>query len=313
MKTKDVKDRIQMFFKKPAVFRRTTSMSLEEFELLATKLKPSWERSEYKRLQRPDRKRKVGQGRPYVFGSFRNILFVTILYLRTSIGISLLAWLLGVDEDSVRRPVFRILPLLQDRFVPKTAITKGKRRINDLDELLKVYPELKELVVDGTEFPIQRPKKRQKQSYSGKKKRHTKKTQLVMDRKTKLFLGASPPKKGRIHDKKQLEKAGWDKKIPPEIPQYGDLGYLGMDKVSQGTWIIPHKSSKKKKLTKRQKRENKNISRKRIVIEHGIRRIKIFRRVGEVIKERSKESFSLSILASMNLANYKQIMRHGLG
>lgn len=313
MKTKDARYRIDWFFHKPAIFRRTTSMSLEEFNVLVVKLKPSWKAGEYTRLQRPNRERKVGQGRPYVLGSFRNLLFITILYLRTSIGISLLAWLLGVDEDSVRRPVFRILPLIQDRFIPKTNISKGKKRINDLDELLHIYPELKELVVDGTEFPIQRPKKRQKASYSGKKKRHTKKTQLIMDLKTKLFLGASPPKKGRIHDKKQLEKTGWGKKIPPEIPQYGDLGYIGMEKVDGGTWIIPHKSSKKKKLTKQQKRENKKISRKRIVVEHGIRRIKIFRRVGEVIKERSKESFSLSILASLNLANYKQIMRHGLG
>lgn len=313
MKTKDAKYRIDWFFHKPAVFRRTTSMSLEEFNLLVIKLNPSWKKSEYERLQRSGRKRKVGQGRPYVLGSFRNLLFITILYLRTSIGMSLLAWLLGVDEDSIRRPVFRILPLIQDRFVPKTAITKGKKRINDVDELLKAFPELEELIVDGTEFPIQRPKKRQKQSYSGKKKRHTKKTQLVMDRKTKLFLGASPPKKGRIHDKKQLEKTKWDKKVPSEVKRYGDLGYLGMDKGSKGEWIIPHKSSKKKKLTKEQKRENKKISGKRIVIEHGIRRIKVFRRVGEVVKERSEELFSLSILASLNLANYKQIMRHGLG
>ncbi|RUP76582.1 hypothetical protein D6D54_05995 [Spiroplasma poulsonii] len=41
---------------------------------------------------------------------------------------------------------------------------------------------------DATETPIQRSKKRQKQSYSGKKKKHTIKTQVIIEQETKKLL-----------------------------------------------------------------------------------------------------------------------------
>ncbi|WP_416375065.1 transposase family protein [Spiroplasma poulsonii] len=41
------------------------------------------------------------------------------------------------------------------------------------------------IIIDATETPIQRPKKRQKQSYSGKKKKHTIKTQVIIEQETK--------------------------------------------------------------------------------------------------------------------------------
>ncbi|WP_416375299.1 transposase family protein [Spiroplasma poulsonii] len=44
----------------------------------------------------------------------------------------------------------------------------------------------KTIIIDATETPIQRPKKRQKQSYSGKKnKKHTIKTQVIIEQETK--------------------------------------------------------------------------------------------------------------------------------
>ncbi len=44
------------------------------------------------------------------------------------------------------------------------------------------------ILIDATESPIQPSKKRQKRYYSGKKKRHTLKTQLVVDKKTKQII-----------------------------------------------------------------------------------------------------------------------------
>jgi len=307
MKTKEY---VSRFFLKQHQFRRLTSFSVEEFTLLSEKLERAWKTNEQKRLEsRTDRKRKVGQGRPYVLGDFRNLLFVTILYLRTHASIELLALIFRVDDDTVRRSVMRVLPLVQDRFIPITALTKGKKRINDLDELLRAYPELEDVIFDGTEFPIQRPKKRQRQSYSGKKKHHTKKSQLALDRKTKLVIGLSPPRKGKIHDKKHLERIDWDRRLPQKVKRRGDLGYIGMPK---GTWIIPHKKPKGKELTQQQKRENKKLAKERIYVEHGIRRTKVFRRVGETINV-SDHLFSLSLLAATNLANFKWLVRQGLG
>lgn len=306
MKTREYVGR---FFQKPYLFRRLTTISLEEFEILREKLEPAWKESEKKRLEaRKNRKRKVGQGRPYELGSFKNLLFVTIIYLRTHASVELLSLLMRVDKDAVRRPVTRILPLIQDRFIPNTPLL-GKR-INTLDELLKDFPELQDVIFDGTEFPIPRPKKQQQLSYSGKKKRHTKKSQVALDKKTKLIIGVSPPRRGKIHDKKQLEKTGWDEKLPTAIGRYGDLGYYGMKGEH---WHLPHKKPKGSLLTRWQKTLNKRFAKERIVVEHGIRGIKIFRRIGEVITSKSDQLFSTTLLAVANLSNFKRLVRQGLG
>lgn len=301
---------VARFFGKPYLFRRLTTLSLEEFEELRRKLEPEWKRSERRRLeQRENRKHKVGQGRPYEVGDFKNLLFVTVIYLRTHTNVELLSLILRVDKDAVRRPVNRILPLLQDRFIPDTPL-KGRKRINTLDELLKDFPELKDVIFDGSEFPIRRPKRRQKQSYSGKKKRHTKKSQIALDKKTKLIIGVSPPRRGKIHDKKQLEKIGWDTQLSDTVGRWGDLGYYGM---KGKYWHLPHKKPKGGMLTKWQKTLNKRFAKERIVVEHGIRGIKIFRRVGEIITIKSDELFSTALLAAANLYNFKRLVRQGLG
>lgn len=306
MKTREY---ISTFLRKPYVFRRLTTLSLEEFELLREKLEPEWKKSERKRLERrKNRRHKVGQGRPYELGNFKNLLFVTLIYLRTHASIELLSFIMRVDKDAVRRPVKRILPLLQDRFIPNTPLSK--KRINTLDELLKNFPELADVIFDGSEFPIQRPKRRQKQSYSGKKKRHTKKSQIALDKKTKLIIGVSPPQRGKIHDKKQLEKTGWDEKLSTSVGRYGDLGYYGMNGEH---WHLPHKKPKGGLLTRWQKTLNRRFAKERIVVEHGIRGIKIFRRIGEVITIKSDELFSAALLAAANLSNFKRLVRQGLG
>jgi hypothetical protein len=306
MKTREY---VGTFFGKPYLFRRLTTLSLEEFEMLREKLEPTWRESEKNRLEaRKDRIRKVGQGRPYELGNFRNLLFVTVIYLRTHASIELLSLLMRVDKDAVRRPVTRILPLIQDRFIPNTPLLS--KRINTLDELLKDFPELADVIFDGSEFPIQRPKYRQKQSYSGKKKRHTKKSVIAMDKKTKLIIGVSPPLRGKIHDKKQLEKTGWDQKLPVSVGRYGDLGYYGMKGAH---WHLPRKKPKGGILTRWQKTLNKRFAKERIVVEHSIRGIKIFRRIGEVITSKSDELFSTTLLAAANLSNFKRLVRQGLG
>ena len=300
-----------MFFRQPYMFRRLTTFSLEEFDLLAKKREPEWKASEKKHLEaRKNRKRKVGQGRPYELGNFKNLLFVAILYLRTHRSVELRALLFRVDKDAVRRPVTRILPFIQDRFIPGTALSKSKKRINTIDELLKEYPELEDVIFDGTEFPIKRPKKRQKQSYSGKKQRHTKKSQIALGKKTKLILAVSPPRQGKIHDKKQLEKTEWDKKVPEDVGRYGDFGYFGMKGKN---WHTPHKKPRGGELTRNQKTENKRFAKARIVVEHGIRGLQIFRRIGETITQKTGEFFSTPLLAAANLYNFKRLVRQGLG
>lgn len=301
---------IDKLYSKPYMFRRLTTLAIEEFQLLAKKLEPEWNTREYGRLStRHDRIHNVGQGRPYALGTFADLLLCAVLYMRTSFGYELLGFLFEVDQTTIKRVVRRVLPLLEDRFIPKTELTKKKRRSNDMDAFLKEYPELKDVIFDGTELPTDRLKKRQKQQYSGKKKRHTKKIQVALDKNTRFIIGLSKPSKGKMHDKKQMERTGWDNKLPIHINRYADLGYEGMPK---NLWKIPHKKPKGKELTKRQRRENKQLSKERIAVEHGIRGIKIFRRIGETIRLRTDEFLFTILLATANLYNFKRLVRQGI-
>ena len=299
---------IPTLLKKPYLFRRITTLSYDEFETLTKKLKQEWEEREETRLNNKTRINKIGQGRPYALGDFSNLLFCALLYLRTTMGYELLGLLCGIDQTTVKRVVRRMLPLLQDRFMPDTAINRGKRRTNKLDDLIREYPELAEVLFDGSDMPIKRPTRRQKYSYSGKKKRHTKKVQIALNKKDKLILGVSLPKRGRISDKKQLEKTRWDNKLSVHVVRSADLGYLGMK-----GWRIPHKRPKGGSLTKSQKRWNRQFSKERIFVEHGIRGMKTFRRIGEVITAKTDAFLFTTLLATANLYNFKRLMRQGLG
>jgi len=67
-----------------------------------------------------------------------------------------------------------------------------------------------------------------------------------------------------------------------------DLGFLGVKNYLKNA-TIPHKSSKKHKLTKQQKIENKELSSSRIKIENINREIKIFRICKEVRRHKQKK------------------------
>ncbi len=66
-----------------------------------------------------------------------------------------------------------------------------------------------------------------------------------------------------------------------------DKGYQGMDKCHPNTHT-PQKKSKHHPLTKQQKAYNRQLARERIVAEHIIRRLKVFRILSERYRNRRK-------------------------
>ena len=57
-----------------------------------------------------------------------------------------------------------------------------------------------------------------------------------------------------------------------------DLGYIGFEKDYKATkTVIPHKKTKNGILTETQKEENKEISRRRVLVEHSILGLKKYR------------------------------------
>ncbi len=83
----------------------------------------------------------------------------------------------------------------------------GQFRLAGKKQLVRGFAQPQVVVMDVTETAIERPKRRQRQFYSGKKKRHTLKCQLVVEQCSGqiicTFFG-----KGRRHDFKLYPASG---------------------------------------------------------------------------------------------------------
>ena len=94
---------------------------------------------------------------------------------------------------------------------------------------------------------------------------------------------------GSVHDFKIFKNSRiWKYQIIQNANSELDLGFLGVKNYLKKA-IIPHKNSKKHKLTKQQKRENRELSNSRIRIENINREIKIFRICKEIRRHKQKK------------------------
>ena len=125
---------------------------------------------------------------------------------------------------------------------------------------------------------------KQKNFYSGKKKKHTLKTQLVVDKKSSLIICTNFCN-GKKHDFKLLKdsKVRWIQTIRGIV----DSGYTGIKKL-QNSSLLPKKRTKGKSLTKDEKRTNRDISSMRALNENVIGRLKRFKILSDKYRNRRK-------------------------
>lgn len=127
-------------------------------------------------------------------------------------------------------------------------------------------------------------KKKQRRYYSGKKKRHTQKAQLIADKRTGKVLATAfcEGKKADFALFKSSRTA-----LTASIVCLADSGYQGMTQKHANSQT-PHKKTKKQPLSKEDKAGNREISRQRIACEHVIGRLKIFKILSERYRNRRK-------------------------
>ena len=250
--------------RKPLLFRMFTGLSAVEFDKLVADLEPVWLARKAKRAARRPRQRKPGAGRKVKL-LFADRLLMTLLYYRVYVTQEFVGFLFGVDKGTVSREAHELGLCLAGVF----RIPERKVRI-DRDEIEAVF-------VDATEQPVHRPKRKQRRSYSGKKKRHTIKHRVVVARKGKgpgekqkvRIKAVSKAARGRVHDKKVYDRSRLQ--IPAGVPKSGDSGYQGSD------LRVPKKKPRKGSLSDEEKRSNRRLAKERIVAEHGIGKRKIWR------------------------------------
>ena len=235
------------------------------------KVLPVLEQNRENRLRNsPERKRRYvkDDGRPREMKPIHKLL-TTLLYLRHNVSATVVGQMFGFSADSVEKNALpEVLAALKELFPASRweAVQRHRNEKWNADEVDKI-------IVDSFETPLPRPSQneRQKRVYSGKKKRHTMKTQILTDQKGRILDISSG------HRGPQADVKIWNEtKLPDEIkekPKIGDKAYQGAEKET----LTPKKKSKGGELSEAEKEENRRISQERIVVEHGIRKVKGFR------------------------------------
>jgi hypothetical protein len=250
--------------KSPTIFKQLSGLSVAEFEKLVGKLTQGWEEIEAQ---------KKSHGRNSHLPTLEDKVLCIMIYYRTYITHTFLGYLVGLHNSNVCRLFKKIEPLLAKK------ITIKKDRSLTPEKILK-------LLADVTEQRTQRPKKAKdrKKSYSGKKKAHTIKTEIVIETSGKI-ISVSRSHKGRTHDFR-IRKG--EKILPPSAIKYGDSGYQGWQKI-QSHVLIPYKRYPKKPLTPEQKKHNRELASFRMRVENKFRELKIFKILSDVYRNFQKK------------------------
>ena len=238
----------EILSKKIRIFKKLTGMSLSEFSKLCTKVNPL-AKEVFKNI-----------GRKAKLESLEDKLILLLVYYRTYASHEFLGYLVNLDNSNVCRLFKKLEPLVAKR----VHIKKDRTLTED-----KIYM----LLLDATEQKIQRPKnnKSAKLYYSGKKKQHTQKIEIVMQNNGRI-VNISKAVPGKIHDLTLRKLAD---PLPPKSTKIADLGYLGIDKITSNS-ILPFKKSKNSTLSDIKKQFNHVHSRTRIKVEHKFAEIKKF-------------------------------------
>jgi len=291
--------------KKPLLFKSFTGLIVQEFDDIYDKeIAKRYDKYEIQRLSKrnKDRERNIGAGRPFKL-DLKNRFLMLLVYYRLYITYTLTGFLFDLDQSSTCRDIQMIeglirlcLPIPQKTY----PITK---RLKTLEEVEKYFPGFLAFT-DSTEQQIPRPidKRRRTVYYSGKKKKHTIKTQLMVNNHG-FVIHKLGYKKGSRHDYDIYKKN--HPIAPKDVVNVFDLGYLGVEKdFPQQISSLPNRKERNLQSSEEQKEFNRGHAKKRIVIEHTICRLKKYRILADVFRNRLNKHNKISDIVS-GLINYR--------
>jgi len=297
--------------RKPQLFRSFTGLDVSEFDDTYRKIESRYDEYERKRLSkgRKRRERDVGAGHPFKLRVKDRVLML-LVYYRLYITYPLAGFLFDLDQSNVYRDIHMLEPLVKKCIPLPKKLYKIARRARTIEEVEAYFPGFRAFI-DASEQEIPRPKdkRRRKSYYSGKKKKHTVKTQYMVNGDG-LILHKTGHDKGRKHDYALFK----DKhpETPPDVEKYVDLGYKGVQKdFPERKWVIPVKKRRKRNLTRRERRYNRKIARKRVIVEHAISRVKKFNIMGNRFRNRLKHYDNASDIVC-GLVNLRTMRNKGI-
>jgi hypothetical protein len=319
--------RYQHLSRHERIFLSMTGLRLCEFDPLLSELLPSLEATHHAaRQSRPERKRAVGAGHPFEL-DWRDQLLLCVVWLRQYPTQEVLGYLLGVSDTTVLRAIERVLPVLEQSGKDTMRLPDpGKKKRRQLDDLLQDTPELA-VLIDSFEQRVQRPKNPNNEPgpaadgvqsggqkdpyYSGKKKQHTLKSQVAVDERSGKIVDTSASVPGPTADLRLLEESGLLRRLPPGVGGVADLAYLGAAALHpQALFATPRRKPRGKERLPEDVAYNRALSRRRIVVEHTIGRMRRYQSLFQMDRHH-REGHTQRVAAVAGLVNRQIEHRFG--
>jgi hypothetical protein len=295
--------------RRPLLFRSFTGLTISEFDVISKEIESKYDGHERKRLSNRKRERKVGAGRPFKLKAKERFLML-LVYYRLYITFTLSGFLFDLDQSNVCRDLSILEPLVKQCIPLPKKLYKRTRRARTIDEVEENFPGFKAFI-DATEQEIPRPKNKRKSKsyYSGKKKKHTIKTQYMVNSEG-LILHKTGHDRGRIHDYEVFKNK--HPITPLQVENILDLGYLGVkNDFPTVKSILPFRKKKNSILSDEERTYNRKHSQLRIIIEHAICRIKKFGIMGAKFRNRLRKHNNVSDIIS-GLVNFRVMQSNSI-
>jgi len=216
--------------KKPLLFKSFTGLTEQEFkDIYNKKILKEYYKHENKRLsKRKNRKRAMGAGRPFKL-DVKDRFLMLLIYYRLYITYTLAGFLFDLDQSNVCRDIQKIEPLIRNCLPIPQKLYNITKRLKTPDGVERYFPAGFLAFINCTEQQMPRPvdNKRKKNFYSGKKKKHTVKTRLMVNNRG-FIIHKTDHQKGRMYDYDIYKENR--PTTPKQVVNVFDLGYLGTEK-----------------------------------------------------------------------------------
>jgi hypothetical protein len=294
--------------RKPLLFKSFTGLEITEFDTISREIESKYDQHEGVRLSRSKRKRGIGAGRPFKL-KVRERFLMLLVYYRLYITYTLSGFLFDLDQSNVCRDISMLEPLIKLCILLPKKLYKRTRRLRTIDEVEEYFPGFKAFI-DCSEQEIPRPKnkRRRKSYYSGKKKKHTVKTQYMVNSEGTI-LHKTGHDRGRIHDYEIFKNK--HPMTPLQVENILDLGYMGVQNdFPTVKSVLPVRKKRKSELSDEEKRHNRKHSKLRVIVEHTVSRIKKFGIMGTKFRNKLGRYDHASDIVS-GLVNFRIIRTNG--
>ena len=284
------------------LLRALTGLNLKALTALQPSFAQALAEAPIPRRSQQPRERAVGGGRKPRLASVEDKLIYILFYFKCYPTFDLVGLLFDLDRSQANRWMHRLQPVLEAALGQQLALPK--RKLSSLSEFVEAFPDVERVILDVTERPVQRAKDNAKQrdDYSGKKKRHTRSHLALVepDRKILIFSQAYA---GRHHDKGILNQEGWAEWIPDEVVIQGDLGFFGLQNEVVNV-EVPLKKPRGGQRSDDQKADNRALASERGVCEHSFAGLKRYGMAHQVYRNRIEGFDDRSMVTAAGLWNF---------